>query len=280
MSVVPVTKLSLIPIGKMLSRLLSIAVLLSVVFADMAARELGNQRVALLGDSNTWIGGEDCADPQGWSHWFAEEAKPLEIKSYARSGATWTHTSATRPDVETYSEVLDDNNVIFNQVLRLLADVDINGRQTPDLIIIAAGTNDAWFADRRPEEFSVTVNEALARDEQEYAAALPSAFRSLAGAVRQDLIFLRRFFPSAKIVVLTPPPSTKISPAMLEKVSEIIAGMAERMEASVVRLDLLSPINPEREAADRRYTKDGVHTSEEGARSHGLIVARAIVGTE
>lgn len=244
------------------------------------AWELADKNVALLGDSNTWIGGEDCSQPRGWNYWFAMEAKPGGIRSYARSGATWTHTSATQPDVNEYSEVLGDNNVVFNQILRLYADVDINGRPAPDIIIVAAGTNDAWFADRRPEEFSKTVAEAFAREEWEYGAALPSAFRSLAESIRYDLTTLHGFFPQAEIVVLTPIPSIKISAEMLGKVSDIIADASERMDCKVIRMDWLSPIRPDSETVNRRFTTDGTHTSEEGAHRHGEIVARAIAGMQ
>lgn len=249
---------------------------LAMVSECSVGKEIDGKRVVLLGDSNTWLGGEDCSDRRGWSYWFAAEGSPLEIRSYARSGATWTHTEATEVDVDSYTEVIDDNNVIFNQVIRLSNDVEQNLLPVPDVIIIAAGTNDAWFADRRPEEFSTTVEQALGRDRLEYLILQPGVVRSLAESVVLDLVLLNSAFPEAMLIVLTPPPSTKISPPMLEKVSSIIAGAAEGMSAGLVRLDLLSPINPEKEAVNRRFTRDGVHTSEEGARKHGRIVARAV----
>lgn len=256
-------------------KVLVIACMFAVRFTT-GAWELNDKHVALLGDSNTWIGGDSCTAEDGWSFWFAKAAAPKSIKSYARSGATWTNTPATTVALDEYSEVLGDNNVIFNQVLRLFADVDSGGNQAPDLIIIAAGTNDAWFADRRPAEFSATVDQAFGRDEWEYKAAQPSAFTSLAESVRYNLLFLQGFFPEADIVVLTPIPSIKISPEMLAKVSEIIADASQRMSCKVVRMDQLSPINPESEMTRRRLTKDGVHTSPQGARSHGEIMAKAV----
>lgn len=261
--------------NRLFYKTLFLVVLLSAAFSAIAGG-LSDKNIALLGDSNTWIGGEDCTNEKGWNYWFAKEVSPLSIKSYARSGATWTHTDSTRPDVDEYSEVLTDNNVIFNQVLRLFADVDLNGAPTPDIIVIAAGTNDAWFAHRRPEEFSVTAEGAFGREDEEFRMALPSAFRSLAESVRYDLIYTRSFFPQARIVVLTPIPSVKISGEMLEKVSDIISTVAGRMDAQVVRMDRLSPIIPANETVSRRYTTDGTHTSAEGAKRHGQIVVRAL----
>lgn len=106
--------------------------------------------VVILGDSNTFIGGDQCDKPQGWNKWFKELAKPLSCRSYARSGATWTHTSNTVYDIEENTGVLSDNNVIYNQVNRLLKETGEEKTQpTPDLILIMAGTNDLWFASKR-----------------------------------------------------------------------------------------------------------------------------------
>lgn len=243
---------------------------------SMKGLELSEMNVALLGDSNTWIGGDDCSKDAGWNYWFARKMAPRSIRSYARSGATWTHTKDTHPDLKEYTEVLSDNNVIFNQFLRLVADVDENGVSVPDIIIISAGTNDAWFPERRPDEFSKTASQALARDTAELGAMLPCAARSLAEAVRYDLYFIQNYFPEARVVVVTPSPSVKISAEMLKKVSDTIAQIAQGMETEVVRLDQLSPILPESEAVNRRYTTDGTHTSAEGARRHAEIITRAL----
>ena len=52
--------------------------------------------VAILGDSNTWIGGDDCDKEKGWNKWFKDFFRPASCKSYARSGATWTNTEVTK----------------------------------------------------------------------------------------------------------------------------------------------------------------------------------------
>ena len=72
--------------------------------------------IVLLGDSNTWIGGDECDKPQGWNKWFKDLANPLSCHSYARSGATWTHTSLTDYDTEEDTGVLSDNNVVYKKI--------------------------------------------------------------------------------------------------------------------------------------------------------------------
>lgn len=242
---------------------------------------LRGMNVVLLGDSNTWLGGDECTDPRGWSYWLRQIAQPAEIRSFARSGATWSHTSRTLPDTEEYSEILSDNNVIYNQVLRL-QEVCAGGRQSaPDLILILAGTNDAWFPQYRPMEFSLTAAQAASVDPAELRGKHPAKIESLGEAVRYDLMLLRESFPDARVVVLTPFESIKVSEQMLWDVSEIIeaAARAEGVEM-VIRLDQLSPIKSANEAIARRYTSDGTHTSEAGAKAHAEIVSRALCGLQ
>lgn len=116
---------------------------------NISAANHSHLHVVLLGDSNTFIGGDDCDKDRGWSKWFKERFSPSTCKSYARSGATWTNCSKTKINTEEYSEKLTDNNVIFNQVLRLIQATKEGNEPQPDLIMIMAGTNDAWFKSSR-----------------------------------------------------------------------------------------------------------------------------------
>ena len=127
--------------------------------------------IVLLGDSNTWIGGDECDKPQGWNKWFKDLcdkpqgwnkwfkdlANPLSCHSYARSGATWTHTPLTDYDTEEDTDVLSDNNVVYNQINRLKEAYRQQKQVKPDLIIVMAGTNDLWFADKRPDSLSTWI---------------------------------------------------------------------------------------------------------------------------
>ena len=106
-------------------------------------------RIALLGDSMTWIGGDSCQNETGWSHILKESGRAGAIDVYARSGATWTNTISTRRNPGHYTELLHDDNVIYNQAMRLIERADTSDC-SPNLIILFAGANDAWFAAKRP----------------------------------------------------------------------------------------------------------------------------------
>lgn len=242
----------------------------------MAGGLLDGKRVVLLGDSNTWIGGDSCDNPRGWNYWFAQETKPGDIRSYARSGATWSHTSATRRNPGEYTEIITDDNVVYNQIIRLVDAVDSGRQAVPDMIMISAGTNDAWFPHLRPEEFSETVNRALGRDAAELLSLPPGKVLSLPEAVRYDLMILGGRFPDAKLIVLTPLQSVKVSPEMLADVSGMIETVALSTGAAVIRQDLLCPVRSVSEMTDRRLTTDGTHTSPEGARRNAAVIVGCV----
>ncbi|MDE6360447.1 MAG: SGNH/GDSL hydrolase family protein [Muribaculaceae bacterium] len=254
----------------------SLAILL--IFASLsggrafAESVLEGKTVVLLGDSNTWIGGDACDRPDGWNFWFAQGMNPGSIRSYARSGATWSHTSATTRNTVEYSEIITDDNVIYNQVVRLIEAVDNGVQDSPDLVMVAAGTNDAWFPHLRPEEFGRTPREALGRDAGELLALPPGKVLSLPEAVRYNLLILQGRFPDARFIVMTPIQSVKISSGMLADVSGIIEEVASSTGVSVIRQDMLCPVDSSREMVNRRLTTDGTHTSKEGARLNASVI--------
>ena len=84
-----------------------------------AARAQQQLHIAILGDSNTWLGGDECDNQKGWNKWFKDILQPASCRSYARSGATWTHTTKTKRDTKENIGKLGKDNVIFNQVMRL-----------------------------------------------------------------------------------------------------------------------------------------------------------------
>lgn len=226
-------------------------------------------RVALLGDSNTWNGGDSCTNSTSWSYWFRAALQPRSCVSYARSGATWTHTVRTRRTLTDYSELLSDHNVIYNQVERLIN----SNLLPPHLIIIMAGTNDAWFAKRRPGIYDLTVDQAFALPHDSLLALPPQALTSLPLAIRYDCERLRERFPQARLVLLTPYQSVHAGRPAIERVGTLVEQCAQRLGLPVLRLDQAVPIRSDDEKAHHRLTTDGTHTSPDGARKAAEVIA-------
>lgn len=241
-----------------------------------ASESDSNLIVAILGDSNTSIGGDDCSKEAGWTKWFKDFLKPSECYSYARSGATWTNTSATRYDVVENTAVLSDNNVIYNQINRLVEDVKNRRRTTPTLIIIAAGTNDAWFRDKRPGIYTKSAAQAFSSNNSYITGKKVSSVTSLAESVRYGCEMLMEQFPNARIVLLTPMQTVKATYESIKRVGDTIEQCGNRMSIPVIRQDYNTGVYDVRERNARLYTTDGTHTNTRGARLNGRYIARQI----
>ena len=233
-----------------------------------------NTHVVILGDSNSWIGGDDCTKPQGWNKWFVDFFKPASCRSYARSGATWTNTPNTRRNIQENIKTLGDDNVIYNQVVRLDDAVGRGRQPSPQLIIIMAGTNDAWFLDKRPHALEKTARQVFS-DSEPAVSKQPSAVLTLAESIRYNCELLHRCFPQAKIVLIAPLQSVQAA-RHLNAVNQIIEDCAREMNLDVIRLDRLSGISSKSESRTKRYTTDGTHTSVEGAKRCGRYIVSAI----
>lgn len=255
-------------------RLLSLLTLLAFGWSGHISAD-GHQEldIVILGDSNTWIGGDDCSKDTGWTKWFASKFLPATIRSYARSGATWTNTSATRRDTNSYSEVIDDRNTIYNQMARLIEAVGNGSQPSPEIIMIGAGTNDAWFDKKRPYVFHETVADAF-RDESPLAQdADVSKYVTLASSIRLVCETLMREFPEAQIVLLTSPQIKQCSYERQQRVNDVIEECGRRLSVSVIPLDAGCGTYRIFEKSTPVNTSDGAHNSVAGARRTGNYVA-------
>lgn len=233
--------------------------------------------VVILGDSNTWLGHDDCSGNRAWTYEWVRYYAPASARSYARSGATWTNVSATKRNTTQNTGVLADDNTIYNQVERLAEDVKSGSQEMPTLIIIMAGTNDAWFASKRPGAFDMSAADAmdLAGDDEVVAMA-PGQITSIALAVRNNVCRLERIAPYADIVLVGPLQSVQAPDELIAKAGSIIEDMGQEMELPVIRLDRDFEINSAKEAQKKFLTTDGTHTSVEGARRLGAFIADRI----
>ena len=235
---------------------------------------LSDCHVVFLGDSNLWTGGKDNSDPHSWSYWFCKELSIKNSRNYARSGATWSHTRNTKPDVLSYEEKLSDNNVVFNQVLRLIKDARELRCPKPDYIFIMAGTNDAWFQNKRPQLFAESVQNVFNQKNKKHHQAL-----SLARTIKLDCELLKKNFPECKIILVTPMFTTQASTNLISKVSDVITSCGFFLNANVIRLDTTDLINPIQEKDKRTYTLDGTHTNPAGAERVGIYIAKKLKRT-
>lgn len=233
--------------------------------------------IVVLGDSNTSLGGDSCNCQKGWTYWFSKSLNPKSCTSYARSGATWTNTANTIYNTEEYTEVLSDNNVIYNQVNRLKESVKNNKQFVPDIIIISAGTNDAWFHKSRPHVLDKSADELFAINTNRSLYKKPSEVLSLAESVKMCCEILKSIFPHTQIILITPQQTTKVNTSFINKIGDIIEQTAQYMSIGVIRLDYNGCVSRQVEKYSYTYTTDGTHTNIAGAKKNGYYIAKQVI---
>lgn len=252
---------------ELMKRLLNLFAVCLLFALTAAASDLSGKRVAILGDSMTWIGGDSCLNERGWTCHFVNITHPSAVDIYARSGATWTNTRKTKGDTAEYSEVITDENVIYSQAIRLIDSVNRDSVLRPDIIFIYAGANDAWFSAKRPGIF----------DAKQPQGNSPSECTSLKTSVGLSAGLLKETFPGSRIILITPVEMTKVPASKINKVSDIIEDAGMQLGIEVMRADRYVDIRHDVETEKLRHTADGVHTNPSGARLIGEFVASGVM---
>lgn len=247
--------------------------LLGLMYASVAkgASPSSKPRIALLGDSMTWIGGDSCQNETGWSHVLKRSGIASAIDVYARSGATWTNTKATQRNPEHYTELLNDDNVIYNQSIRLIEKAD-SANKNPDIIIIFAGANDAWFATKRPGIYDTENSDVKYTGDTQ-----PGSVTTLEGSIRLVSDILRDRFPQATLLFITPLQMSKTDAETIFKVSDIIEKTASENGWITLRADKETCISHDQEKQSPKFTYDGVHTNPAGAKILGDYITQHLL---
>lgn len=251
-------------ISEMRRRIFTTIIIVCLAIAGSRAANIPFN-VVIMGDSNAALGGDSCTVDRGWTKWYREAAKPVTCISYARIGATWTNNALTRLNITENKRGAGNNNVIYNQVSRFKEAYKNGDQPEPALIIIAAGTCDAWFESQRPEMYSLTVDKAFKTSLQDLMMKKVNQVTSLAESIRFNCEILRESFPDSRIVLLTPVETTVAGEARNQKVSNIIEECAKRLDVEVIRLDKVCNIKCNEERIKKHYTVDGSNTSVVGA---------------
>ena len=232
--------------------------------------------VVMLGDSNTWIGGDNCDKTKGWNKWFKDLFQPASCKSYARSGATWTNTKVTKKNPQENIGSLGNDNVIYNQVLRLIAAFKEGKQAKPDIVIIGAGTNDLWFRAKRPGLYTMGADMAMETPVGTLIDTPVNQILSLTESVRFNCELIRQAFPECRIILLSPMQTTKVPTQDIHIFGNVLQTMAERMGIDIIRMDAPEYIDRKVEENKFTHTYDGVHTSEAGAKNNASLICNAI----
>lgn len=251
---------------RLLTAVLTMLLGASSAFPTMESSPSGKPRIAVLGDSMSWIGGDSCQYETGWTHILSESGLAGSIDIFARSGATWTNTESTHRNPNLYTEVLHDDNVVYNQAIRLIERADTSGN-SPDIIILFAGANDAWFASKRPGLFEPDSQKAEYGLESE-----PGSVTTLEGSIRLTSDILCSRFPNATLIFIAPLQMSKTDAETVFRVSDVIERTSNAKGWKTLRADRETGITHQQEAKSPEFTYDGVHTNPAGAKILGEYI--------
>lgn len=248
---------------------------------NTAAIEMGgsaataNKTLAVLGDSITWF--QISSEPlRGWLTYFKEQILFKGVRNYALSGATWTNTANTQDSDLTTMNSSSDNNVIYNQVRRLIADVN-NGSDTPDYIMILAGINDAYERGQNAlyDDFSASDWGSVGGTTRYIGSRAITTCTSIYKAMRYVAEMIWEEFPFAQVIVTTPLRS-KLHTSERKTVSELIKKSAyefgwtcidqDEVNVSILKETLVT-------SEGRMLASDGLHPTVEGAKIIGRWLA-------
>lgn len=254
-----------------------------------------NKVIYVLGDSITWLGGDNCDgtrpgyEHRGWTEYFKERIQPRIIKSYARSGATLSCYSDSQENPSAYYGSPAADNILWNQVIRMKNDI-LNGADVPDYIIISAGCNDAYMYETTRASFAErhAAISGLLSDNVEnilntnvgtswYGTKTPAECASIAKTMRWMKDAFVSICPNAQVIICTPLQSHYSSLPTQDEVSQRIDECSQFVSWSTINQGKDCMISRLQEAKGYHFTADGTHTSVLGATMVGHILARRVL---
>lgn len=240
-------------------------------------RDFSDKVCVIMGDSITWYGHDDLSGTEGWTHYFKDWFNFKSIKSYARSGATWSCTANTEYDIEQNTGSTTDNNVGYNQMNRLLDAISKGTQETPDYIIVALGTNDAWHRYSASSNGGTDAVAELFNNTTDYEQDIEiNTCLTTAKAIRYFSDMVTNNLPDTQVILLTPLQSSSISYNNVITIGDIIEECAKYCSYPVIRQDKECGVYRIQEARGYVNTKDGTHLSATGAKKVGNFLAQRI----
>lgn len=230
-------------------------------------RKKPSKKFIALGDSITQLTGD-----RGWTTHFIERTNFEMIANVAVVGAHLKDKSGTVYDGNPLFNGADENmnNVLGNQVQKIVN----NNYETPDIIMIAIGTNDG---------IHITKDQikAVYYDENDVLIPLDSVDRTTsAGAYRYTTETLHNLYPNATIFWCTP-----ITGCRAIKKTEEVMKWAESLRiateyTSQIMIDTIRcGINGVNEfsGVNGEYLIDGLHPNANGAKKIGYYNASKVI---
>lgn len=227
---------------------------------------LEGKKYIAFGDSIT-------ADATRWRNQFKKLTGAHEIACYAIGGTTLVDKVDTILD-GSYESGQENQNTVNNQIMMLKNALP---SETPDFIIISAGTNDAWTA----EELNATHNSQFLSESGEWLDINTIDRKKPDGAMRWQCETLWEIYPNATIIYGAPIQCAHEIHTydLQDKKNKRMAIAAQELSCNIILACYESGIYGRYEIANAngKYLADGIHPNIDGGKKLGELYARKCV---
>lgn len=229
--------------------------LISVLFTYQQEKNVSNlnkSKIVFLADSIT-------ANANSYFDFVQRQLRCKYVLNYACGGATWTNTATTAINLDPNIGGLNKDNNIWNQINRLIDDVDNSRIEKPNVITIVCGVND--ITNGRPygdldADFAVDLT-----------TITPQQALTLGLSIRYNVNILLNKWPDVKVVCTTP-----LQPAIITDFTSYWIGVDlmkkafNRLSVEFIDQAYEFGIIGEREAKVPKYYSDKLHLNLVGAK--------------
>ena len=222
----------------------------ATTFSPYLKKPVINSNIVFLGDSITAM-----AEPKSYVANILKRITFRNSYNLSRSGATLTNTVDTVYDITSTGGSTTPENVIWNQLNKLIAGVSNNTYQTPDCVIISAGTNDL---SRPLGTFSAAFSGAIVNNDANTILDVHSAVRYIS----EKLLLA---FPLCQIIFMTPLQRGQADNTAIYNIGDAIDLCSNRLTTQTIRQDRDSGIYGYNEIGADIFLYDNLHLNEAGA---------------
>ena len=221
-----------------------------------------NLNIVLFGDSIS----DEYNNITKWVQPFRNLIVCKSLTNYARGNCVFTFRTDSVYNITTKSDSPTGDNIIWNQFNRLKNDVNNGVVNTPDIIMILAGTNDALRGCSVGD-----VDTAFSPDSQETDI---KTLNTLSQTFRYVCDDIYNSYPNCKIIICTPLPiGTKNDYKSSVKIRDGLIKCANILNLDIIDQTYKSGIVWYREVKQNKYYRgDGIHPSDLG----GELIANFI----
>lgn len=218
---------------------------------DQITTDFSSKNVAIFGDSISCIG-------SNWVTFFKSKANFKNVYNFAVGGARW-RCGGSAIDLSG-TQTGGDNNNLWNQYNRLNDSISKGTVESPDLVIMFAGTNERYDSDAQLGTADTAFDSSINYNDMDMPT---SDVNNVAKSIRYTVEKTMALCPDAKIVLCTTIPMSDDPNHIIRRITNVTRECAYELGSEVIDLYRNSGIHP---VINGTYVlRDGLHTTDKGS---------------